>query len=173
MIPTPLAVEFWVAAGGIAGIVSAIAACVALLSASRRHERRPEIAPASSAASDTSLAAPPLELKPSSMYPVHHDGSVDVPCIGLTLINRLGHEVNWTNASIDLQDGSGRHMPLIGTALPGCNLPRVVGPHNSDYTFVPAQQLYVSGFDLEKPITARASLGTGESVVSQPWTPVG
>ncbi len=62
-------------------------------------------------------------------------------------------------------------MPLIGTALPGCNLPRVVGPHNSDYTF--AQQLYVSGFDLEKPITARASLATGESVVSQPWTAVG
>jgi hypothetical protein len=165
-------VEFWVAAGGIAGIVSAIAGCVALVIATRKHERHSDIEPSPSAASETSVTAP-LELKPSWMYPVHHEGSVDVPCIGLTLINRLAHEINWTNASIDLQDGSGRHMPLIGTALPGCNLPRVVGPHNSDFTFVPAEQLYVSGFDLEKPITARASLGTGETVASQPWTPVG
>jgi hypothetical protein len=113
---------------------------------------------------------PPIELKLSWMFPVHHDGSVDVPCIGLTLINRLGHEVNWMSASIDLQDGSGRHMQLIGTALPGMNLPLRVSAHDSNQTIVPAQQLRESGFDLSRPIAARAALGMGESIVSQPWT---
>jgi hypothetical protein len=174
MFDPPLAAEFWVVGGGVAGIVSAVVAIIALVRGYSRghHDRPPPAEPVSTSRPEPPSAStdPPLELKLSWMFPVHHDGSMDVPCVGLTVVNRLSHEVRWTSASIDLQDGSGRHMVLINTALPGMNLPLPVGPHDSNQTIVPAEQLRDNGFDLTRPITARASLATGETIVSNPWT---
>jgi hypothetical protein len=167
--------DFWTIAGSAAGVVAAIAAVIALVHQLRsaKHRRsegdeqsRSAETPATSAPSDA-----PLELKLSWMFPTYADGSIGPEGIGLTLINRLAHPVNWTSASIDLQDGSGRHMPLINSAPPGMGLPRRVEAHNSDFTLVAAQQLRDGGLDLAHPITAKASLATGETIVSQPWTP--
>src|SRR5689334_15594022 len=56
------------------------------------------------------------------MWPTYHDGTIGPDSIGLTLVNRLEHSVRWTSASIDMQDGSGRHMVLIDVAPPGMGL---------------------------------------------------
>ena len=57
-------------------------------------------------------------------------------------------------------------MLLINSAPPGMGLPRRVEAHNSDFTLVAARQLRDGGLDLAHPITAKASLATGETIVS-------
>jgi hypothetical protein len=174
MIVPLLGADFWTVAGSSAGIIAAVVAVVALArqfrgAQKRRAEATARRAPDGDAKLDA--AAPPLELKLSWMFPTYTDGSIGAEGIGLTLVNRLEHPVQWTASSIDLQDGSGRHMVLINTAPPGMGLPRRVEPHSSEFTLVAAQQLQDNGFDLARPITARASTATGETITSQPWTP--
>src|SRR5665213_2642963 len=121
------AADFWTIAGSAAGVVAAIAAVIALVHQLRsaKHRRsegdeqsRSAEAPATAAPSDA-----PRELKLSWMVPTYADGSIGHAGIGMTLINRLAHPVNSTSPSIDLQDGSGRHLPLITSAPPGMSLP--------------------------------------------------
>jgi hypothetical protein len=172
--PVPAA-DFWTVAGSAAGVVAATAAVIALVHQLRSAKHRRSDAEEDSRSPDTpttpAASGVPLELRLSWMFPTYADGSLGPEGIGLTLINRLEHPVHWTSASIDLQDGSGRHMPLINSAPPGMGLPRRVEAHNSEFTLVAAQQLRDGGFDLAHPITAKASIATGETVVSQPWTP--
>lgn len=167
-----LALEGWAVAGSIAGIVAAIAAVIGVThqvrSAGGPHATSiPDEPPAMVSAEAESKT---LELKLSWMIPTYDNGTLGPDSIGLTLINRLNHAVRWTNASIDLQDESGRHLALIDTAPPGMGLPRQVGSHDSAFTLVAAQQLRDQGLDLSRPITASASIATGETVVSEPWT---
>jgi len=112
-----------------------------------------------------------LELKLSWMWPTYDKGTLGPDSIGLTLMNNLAHPVTWASASIDLQDGSGRHLALIDCAPPGMGLPQRVDAHDSSFTLVAAQQLRDQGMDLSRPITARANIATGETVLSAPWTP--
>jgi hypothetical protein len=172
--PAPAA-DFWTVAGSTAGVVAATAGVIALVHQLRSAKRRRTDSEEDSRSAETPATSvsseAPLELRLSWMFPTYADGSIGPEGIGLTLINRLEHPVHWTSASIDLQDGSGRHMPLISSAPPGMGLPRRVESHSSDFTLVAAQQLRDGGLDLAHPITAKASLATGETVVSQPWTP--
>jgi len=169
------AADFWTVAGAAAGVVAATAAVIALIhqlrSSKHRRSEGEETRPSSNAPTTRATSDEPLELKLSWMFPTYADGSIGPEGIGLTLINRLEHLVHWTSASIDLQDGSGRHMPLINSAPPGMGLPRRVESHSSEFTLVAAQQLRDGGFDLAHPITAKASLATGETIISQQWTP--
>jgi hypothetical protein len=160
-----LAVGFWIAAGSIAGIVAALAAVLTLIhQVGRPRDDRPP-----PRVDYSEPVEPQLELKLSWMFPTY-GGTLGPEGIGLTLINRLSHPIHWTSASIDLQDNSGRHVPLMNSAPPGMNLPKWVQPHSSDFTLIAAQQLRDVGFDLARPITARANTATGDVVVSDEWT---
>lgn len=166
------AVEIWTVAGSIAGIVAAVAAVIGVTHQIRLGKAKQT----ASASEERPLAigreneAAALELKLSWMIPTYDNGTLGPDAVGLTLVNRFDHPVRWSSASIDLQDGSGRHLALIDAAPPGMGLPQHVGPHDSSFTLVPAQQLRDQGMDLSRPITARASIATGETVTSEPWT---
>lgn len=164
-------VDGWVAVGSVAGVVAALAAVISVL-----HQLRSDRAENPQRDRESTKAPPDrtpsgIELKLSWMWPTYDDGTIGPDGIGLTLVNRLDHPVRWTSASIDLQDDSGRHIALIDAAPPGMGLPRRVEPHDSAFTLVAAQQLRDQSMDLSRPITARASLATGEVIVSAPWTP--
>lgn len=166
------AFEGWAIAGSIAGIVAAVAGVIGVAhqvrSTGKRHAAStPDERPAADPVGAESKA---LELKLSWMIPTYDNGTLGPDGVGLTLVNRLNHVIRWTNASIELQDESGRHLALIDTAPPGMGLPCQVGSHDSAFTIVAAQQLRDQGLDLTRPITARASMATGETVVSEPWT---
>lgn len=168
------AVDFWIVAGSLAGIVAALAGVIGVV-----HQIRSGKAERERPSAETALHEPPpasgaktgLELKLSWMWPTYDNGEIGPDSIGLTLVNRLDHPVRWTSASIDLQDESGRHLALIDAAPPGMGLPQRVESHDSSFTLVAAQQLRDQGMDLSRPIMARASIATGETVVSAPWTP--
>jgi hypothetical protein len=166
------AVDGWVVAGSVAGVIAAIAAVIGVFHQIRTDRTESRKAPYLSATSGTAARSERgLELKLTWMFPTYDNGTIGPDSIGLTLVNRLEHPVRWTSAAIDLQDGSGRHLALINTAPPGMGLPQKVEPHDSSFTMVAAQQLRDEGLDLSRPITAHASIATGETVVSPPWTP--
>jgi hypothetical protein len=156
----------------IAGVVGAIATVVGVIHQIRSSKRkRPAPTREDDAISSPGEAeARPLELKLSWMIPTYDNGTLGPDAVGLTLVNRMSHPVRWISASIDLQDDSGRHLALIDTAPPGMGLPQQVASHDSTYTMVAVQQLRDQGFDLSRPITGRASIATGETVASDPWT---
>jgi hypothetical protein len=165
-------VDGWVVAGSVAAIIAALVGVIGVTHQIRsdRSDERQSVAKAPA----VEAATPPggtLELKLNWMFPTYDNGTIGPDSIGLTLVNRLDHQVRWTSAGIDLQDGSGRHLALINTAPPGMGLPQRVEPHDSSFTMVAAQQLRDEGLDLSRPITAHASIATGETVVSAPWTP--
>lgn len=166
-------VDFWVIAGSIAGIVAAAATIIGVSHQFRSSKAERDWKGARAAA--TEPEAPPvkpgLELKLSWMWPTYDNGTLGSDSIGLTLVNNLDHQVRWVSASIDLQDGSGRHLALINCAPPGMGLPQRVDAHDSSFTLVAAEQLRDQGMDLSRPITARANISTGETVESPPWTP--
>jgi hypothetical protein len=167
------AVDGWVIAGSIAAIIATLVAVIGLvhqIRSSRRDHQRP-IAKAPAIEAAPSPVESGLELKLAWMWPTYDNGTIGPDSIGLTLVNRLDHPVTWTSAGINLQDGSGRHLALIDAAPPGMGLPQRVESHDSKFTMVAAQQLRDEGFDLSRSMTARASVATGETVVSAPWTP--
>jgi len=167
------ALDLWVVAGSIAGIVAALATVIGVVHQIRsgRAERERPVAKTAPHKPSAETLKKELELKLSWMWPTYDNGTLGPDSIGLTLVNRLDHPVRWTSASIDLQDESGRQLALIDAAPPGMGLPQRVESHDSSFTLVAAQQLRDQGLDLSRPITARASLATGEMVVSVPWTP--
>lgn len=166
-------VDFWVIAGSIAGIVAAAATVIGVSHQLRssKTERDRKGARAAATEPEASPVKPGLELKLSWMWPTYDNGTLGSDSIGLTLVNNLDHQVRWVSASIDLQDGSGRHLALINCAPPGMGLPQRVDAHDSSFTLVAAQQLRDQGMDLSRPITAQANIATGETVESPPWTP--
>jgi hypothetical protein len=163
-------VDFWVVVGSIAGIVAALAGVIGVVHQIRSDSPEREGSGSSPHGPSTAITTG-LELKLSWMWPTYDDGTIGPDSIGLTLVNRLEHPVKWASAGIDLQDGSGRHLALIDAAPPGMGLPQRVEPHDSALTLVAAQQLRDQGMDLSRPITARASIATGETVISAPWIP--
>lgn len=167
------ALDLWVVAGSIAGVVAAAATVIGVWHQVRSDRAARDQQGARSAANepaDPRVAKPGLELKLSWMWPTYDNGTLGPDSIGLTLVNNLAHPVRWTSASIDLQDGSGRHLALIDCAPPGMGLPRRVEAHDSSFTLVAAEQLRAQGMDLSRPIAARANIATGETVISAPWT---
>jgi|SRR6187402_93355 len=167
------AVDPWVIAGSIAAVVAAAATVIGVwhqLRSSKAEQDRQGVRTAATE-SAAAPAQPGLELKLSWMWPTYDNGTLGPDSIGLTLINNLDHAVRWASASIDLQDGSGRHLALIDCAPPGMGLPQRIDAHDSSFTLVAAEQLRDQGMDLSRPITGRANIATGETVVSAPWTP--
>jgi hypothetical protein len=167
------AVDLWVVVGSVAGVVAAAAAVISVWHQLRssKAERDRQGARAPTTESPAAPAKPDLELKLSWMWPTYDNGDLGPDSIGLTLVNNLDHAVRWTSASIDLQDGTGRHLALIDCAPPGMGLPQRVDAHDSSFTLVAAEQLRDQGMDLSRPITGRANIATGETVISAPWTP--
>ena len=165
-------VDFWVAAGSIAAVVAAAATVIGVWHQIRSGRLERETRGNNRTASKTPSATetPDLSLKLSWMIPTYDNGTLGPDSIGLTLVNNLDHPVRWASASVDLQDGSGRHLALIDCAPPGMGLPQRVDAHDSSFTLVAAQQLRDQGMDLSRPITARANIATGETVISAPWT---
>jgi hypothetical protein len=167
------AVDLWVVVGSVAGVVAAAAAVISVWhqlrsSKAKRDEQGPR---AGTTKSPTAPAKPDFELKLSWMWPTYDNGTIGPDSIGLTLVNNLDHPIRWASASIDLQDGSGRHLALIDCAPPGMGVPQRIDAHDSSFTLVAAQQLRDQGMDLSRPIVGRANLATGETVISVPWTP--
>jgi hypothetical protein len=129
------AADFWTVAGTTAGIIAAVATVAALVHQVRRSPAAPE-----GARSGAGATAPVLELALSWMFPTY--GEVLGPeGIGLTLTNRQEYPVRWTSASINLQDGSGRHVALINEAPPrDQNAESAAGPYiRTAATSTPAQ----------------------------------
>ena len=167
------AVDLWVVAGSIAGVVAAAATVIGVWHQLRSSNAEQDLQSARAATTERAVAhaKPGLELKLSWMWPTYDNGTLGPDSIGLTLVNNLDHPVRWTSAGIDLQDGSGRHLALINSAPPGMGLPQRVDPHDSSFTLVAAERLQDQGMDLFRSITGRANVATGETVISAPWTP--
>jgi hypothetical protein len=90
----------------------------------------------------------------------------------IMLTNKSAFPVRWTQAGMDLQDGSERFV-LTGlgeSAVEGYELPAVVPPGDSGQTAIRVAELLAAGLDLYRPLVAQARLATGQVVRSAPKT---
>jgi hypothetical protein len=103
-------------------------------------------------------------------YGITSEGSADLVLVTLTNSSRF--DVRWTQAGIDLQDGS-KQFAMIGLGdkvARGFELPKVVKPRDSSETAIEAPTLKEWGVDLYRPLVAQARLGTGQVFKSRPKT---
>jgi hypothetical protein len=91
----------------------------------------------------------------------------------ITLENRSAFPVRWTQAGLDLQDGSDQ-FALVGLGEHVAEgfppLPAVVESHDSHTTAIEAEKVLAWGFDLTQPMTAQARVGSGQVFKSEPRT---
>ena len=87
--------------------------------------------------------------------------------ITISVRNRSEHTVRVTSIDLELQDGSGRHMPVIHQ-LPGATLPGEIQPHDAGQAFVSLEEAKGIGVDLTEPLTVVVGLATGGFVKSKP-----
>ena len=161
-----LSVDAWTMIGSVAAVISVVVALVALRPS---RGQAPEGAP-NERSTQAIDKTDQLELKLVWMALTYTDGTVGDFGIGLSLTNLLAHPVEWSSAHLELQDGSGRHAQLVGTAPPPLAVPKWVQPQTTEQVWVSEEAVTDSGFDLARPITAYATLGTGDRVQSKPWT---
>jgi hypothetical protein len=111
-----------------------------------------------------------VRVRLDASYGVGVGGASDL--IFITLTNDSSFPVRWTQAGLNLQDGS-KQFALVGLGgwvSSGYELPATVPSRDSHQTAVPADEVVGWGIDLYRPIVAQARVGTGQVVKSKPKT---
>jgi hypothetical protein len=87
--------------------------------------------------------------------------------IGVTAINRGHVPVSIEGVGLDAQDGSGgTFVPL---SIPfGANLPGIVPPNESRWSYLERDEVEANGWNLHQPIRGWVRLATGEIVKAKP-----
>ena len=90
----------------------------------------------------------------------------------ITVTKESTFPVSWTQAGMDLQDGTAR-FALVGLGdkvAAGFELPAVIPSLDSHRTAVEASKAVTWGFDLYRPVVAQVRLGRGGVFKSKPKT---
>jgi hypothetical protein len=88
----------------------------------------------------------------------------------ITLTNNSAFPVHWTQAEVELQDESGRHVRVgFDKDLPAeFKLPVNVPSRDARHAAIAAASLVGVGFDFDRPVTVKARIATGQWFRSQP-----
>jgi hypothetical protein len=80
-----------------------------------------------------------------------------IDAVQITVFNRSAHPIRVAGVGVEINDGSNRTGQVTGLKL-GADIPGIVDPHDSGFTWLEAADLTQNGFDVFRPARAFANI---------------